>query len=129
MTTPVRRLLLAFTLAFALPLAACDDPHGLGLACVLERPATATVSAIETPSLDCESRICMQVAQQASALCTVECSDEGAACLSESSSPCSSGFTCARPFVVGAFADRLLCVCDDVAAGQTSGQLATERGR
>ena len=115
------RLLVAFVPFVALlslaTLAACEDTRSVGLPCVLEHPAQGEKSVIESPSLDCAARLCVQQTSHQPAMCTAECDEVGQACTPESSALCTGSFVCATPFVVGAFAGRKLCVCDpDTAA-------------
>jgi hypothetical protein len=103
-------------LAAFLALAACEDTRSVGLPCVLAHPPRDGESVIESPSLDCAARLCLQQTAQAPAMCTAECGAVGEACTPESDALCAGNFVCAVPFVVGAFAGRKLCVCDASAA-------------
>jgi hypothetical protein len=95
----------------------CEDPRSVGLPCVLEHPPRADQSVIESPSLDCDARLCLQVSAQTPAMCTAECETVGEACTPASTALCAGGFRCAVPFDVGAFAGRKLCVCGAEASG------------
>ena len=112
---PGMRRLLCLLAAF-LTLAACEDTRSVGLPCVLEHPARDSESVIESPSLDCSAKLCLQQTAQAPAMCTAGCDEVGQACTPESAALCTGTFVCAVPFVVGAFAGRKLCVCDASAA-------------
>lgn len=73
-------------------------------------PPNETV--IVSPSLDCESRVCMNIANSQPPMCTSECVDDSD-CAEAAESQCTVGFTCAPVVTVGPFACRKLCVCSD----------------
>ena len=105
------RLVLLLALGLLVSLG-CEDPRSVGLPCVLEHPPRAGESVIESPSLDCDARLCLQQSAQEPAMCTAGCDTVGEACTPASTALCAGGFRCAVPFDVGAFAGQKLCVCD-----------------
>jgi hypothetical protein len=101
------RLLLLLSLLFT----ACD-PAPVGRRCDLGADPFDTETVITTGSLDCESRLCLQVAGAAEPLCTASCVEDRD-CVGDPTTPCASGFTCTAVTAVGTFADQPLCVCRD----------------
>lgn len=73
-------------------------------------PANETVVA--SPALDCESRLCLGVANSQPPMCTAECLD-ATDCAEAAETACTAGFTCAPVVSVGPFGCRNLCVCSD----------------
>jgi hypothetical protein len=73
-------------------------------------PSNETV--VSSPALDCESRICLNVANSQPPMCTAEC-DDSSDCDQAAESQCTAGFTCAPVVTVGPFACRNFCVCSD----------------
>jgi hypothetical protein len=93
-------------------LGACAGDGSVGRPCVITKPPTGSQSVIETPSLDCDSRLCLQLQVDQPAMCTAECGEVGEACTAVDGSLCPGDFRCEIPFVVGPFAGRTLCVCE-----------------
>jgi hypothetical protein len=67
---------------------------------------------ISTGSLDCTSRLCLQLSGTDDALCTASCTED-ADCVGDPSTPCASGFACTSVTAVGPFAGEPMCVCRD----------------
>ena len=96
-----------------LGLVGCSDPQSVGLPCVIQHPPQQGQQVAETPALDCQARICVQLSTSQPALCTAECGEIGEGCTPESNALCEGGeFRCQVPFLVGPFAGRHLCVCE-----------------
>lgn len=66
-------------------------------------PSNETV--IASPALECESRVCLNVANSQPPMCTAECVDSSD-CAEGAESQCTAGFTCAPVVTVGPFACR-----------------------
>jgi hypothetical protein len=100
-----------------------DNPVGRICDLGVEDP-NPNESVVASPSLDCQSRTCLKVPQTRDlpegsrypegnkGLCTAECESDGD-CDRVPESPCTTGFTCAVPVVVGPFCCRKLCICKD----------------
>lgn len=73
-------------------------------------PANETV--LSSPVLECDSRLCLQVAFSQPAMCTAECLD-ASDCAEAADTACTVGFTCAPVVSVGPFGCRNVCVCSD----------------
>lgn len=73
-------------------------------------PANETVVA--SPALDCDSRLCLNIANSQPPMCTAECFD-ATDCAESAETACTAGFTCAPVVSVGPFACKNLCVCSD----------------
>jgi hypothetical protein len=77
-------------------------------------PGTTTPNetVIASPSLDCDSRMCLSIANSNPPMCTARCRD-ASDCEGALESACSAGFTCAPVMSVGPFACESVCVCSD----------------
>ena len=89
----------------------CAEDDGVGYLCALEEPAQGSELVIERPSVDCRSRICLQLEASQPALCTAACRVVGDPCTPSVAEHCPGEFRCRVPFEVGHFADQPLCVC------------------
>jgi len=69
-------------------------------------------TVVASPSLDCDSRLCMAIAFSTPPMCTATCVD-ASDCSESVESACPSGFACAPVVSVGPFACQNLCVCND----------------
>ncbi len=69
-------------------------------------------TVVASPALDCESRLCLNIASSTPPMCTAMCVD-ATDCSETAESACPSGFTCAPVVSVGPFACQNLCVCSD----------------
>jgi hypothetical protein len=110
----VRSLLLA--LLFALTTCGGDDDAGVrvdaaasGRACA-SGFETGDPTGLASPALDCPSRLCLHVQDQATDLCTDGCSD-ASDCVTSDVSACDGDFACAVPVDTGPLACRKVCVC------------------
>jgi len=75
------------------------------------------VTVLNSQALECDSRMCLQTAAAgAMPACTAFCESD-ADCEGGPRGRCGGGFVCATPMVVGPFACRRLCVCQDAMAG------------
>lgn len=81
-----------------------------GRICEFREPSDPT--AVGSPALDCESRICVHVQTFSQDQCAADCGTDDD-CVAAPESPCSNNFVCAPVTSVGAFACRKLCVCGD----------------
>ena len=122
------RLILATACALGVSVLAAGcggDP--VGRICDLGSTPGAGTSLVASPSLDCVSRICLEVPLQVPTsqlppgssyptgnlgLCTDYCSQDSD-CERVPESPCQTGFTCAIPVEVGPFCCQKFCICKD----------------
>jgi hypothetical protein len=109
----------------ALGLGACENQH-IGRPCVTSAPADAgasggQVAIIESPNLQCPSRICLQPAPEGavpgaateSAFCTATCSTDDDCSDTDPGTQCMTGFVCTWPTTSGPFCCQKMCVCHD----------------
>lgn len=87
------------------------EPFGVGRLC---DPGTTTPNetVIASPSLDCDSRMCLVIANSNPPMCTARCND-ASDCEGAIEANCTAGFTCAPVMSVGPFACESVCVCTD----------------
>jgi hypothetical protein len=90
-------------------LASCN-PEPVGRRCDLGTEPAEYETVISSQSLDCTSRLCLQQAGDANALCTAQC-DSDDDCLGDPSTPCTTGFACEIVAEVGPYAGESMCVC------------------
>jgi hypothetical protein len=101
----------------------CENQH-VGRLCFIQRDVAEGSNVVVNPqALECPSRMCLfykdpaVAGVEALSLCTAECSSDGD-CDGETSSSdtamCKTGFKCAWPIEVGAFACKRMCVCADL---------------
>ncbi len=121
-------LMRAFVLSAALTglsgigLMACN-PNSIGRPCInpAGTGATGSSSQIESPALECPSRLCLLTANiQASnagdggsgigGVCTARC-DTNDDCQAETTAYCSAGFVCAVAASTGPFKCDKICIC------------------
>ena len=116
-------VLVSFVALTLVGTAGCEDQH-VGRLCFIQRDVGQGTNVVVNPqALECPSRMClyykhpMATGVQPLALCTAECSSDSD-CEGETSSTdqamCKTGFKCAWPIEVGAFACRRMCVCADL---------------
>jgi hypothetical protein len=127
---------LAGSLALLLLLVpGCEEPPSIGNRCTLEQPSGEHgILALESPSFDCHSRICVGIAGERPGadeagtgagepdsgspplpgLCTAECSSDDD-CAATATTPCTSGFVCEVATVVGPYCCQRMCLCADQA--------------
>jgi hypothetical protein len=117
--------------------AACDNPVGRICDLGVENPG-ATEAVMGSPSLDCQSKLCLKVPVSAGkdtpegfrtlasnrGMCTATCEDDGD-CDKVPESPCITGFTCGIPLVVGPFCCEKACICKDYVILPEDGTLDT----
>lgn len=128
----IRTSALALLAIALFALASGCDSNEVGRICFIgvEDDDTANQAVIASPALECQSRTCLlQPLQQNlpegsefQPLCTAEC-ESADDCDAVPETPCTTGFTCAIPVVVGPFCCRKLCVCQDYIVVPESGDL------
>ncbi|MCA9676062.1 MAG: hypothetical protein H6709_11090 [Kofleriaceae bacterium] len=108
----------------AVSLSACsENPVGRKCDLGVDNP-NPNEAVLASPSLDCQSRTCLKVPLQRDlppgseypsgniGLCTADC-EQDSDCDRVPESPCTTGFTCAIPVVVGPFCCQKKCICKD----------------
>jgi len=110
------RVLFA-TLVTALGLAACSDPDPVGARCDLGAETKVNQTLVASPSIDCQSRMCLHVgsdeprsAGTTIGMCTADCETDDD-CVADPTTPCPAAFVCEVVTDVGAFAGRKVCAC------------------
>jgi hypothetical protein len=89
------------------------DRDNLGAPCTITpKPQSSGLSVIQVPTLECDSRMCLQTAGTVQASCTADCKTDGD-CEGGPGSQCVAGFACEIPFSTGPFRYRSMCVCRD----------------
>jgi hypothetical protein len=105
---------LVFLVA-ALCLAAGCKENPVGRPCFIPQSddgATFSNNRVSSPSVECQSKICVHIAEKEEDYCSGECeSDED--CDTEEGSTCAGGFICMVPTTTGNFCCQKLCVCAD----------------
>jgi hypothetical protein len=94
---------------------AAGAPAPVGGRCDPGADPEAAQTVFISPSLDCESRVCLRVAGEGEldpSMCTADCASDDD-CVGEPDSPCEGGFTCAIAAVTGPFCCQPVCVCRD----------------
>src|SRR5262249_6659552 len=109
----VSRMALGLAMALALCMAACKNPQ-VGRECILPGlgDAGVTQTVVGSPALECPARTCIHVAGGAADLCTAEWGSDDE-CEAFDQPPCTMGFVCPVPVVVGPFCCKKFCVCKD----------------
>jgi hypothetical protein len=108
---PIRHMICAVAL---LVLGSACSENPVGRACFIGG-ADADVQGqniVASPALECQSRTCLHIANNAEDLCTGECSSDSD-CDAVPETPCEKGFTCAIPVTVGPFCCKKMCICKD----------------
>lgn len=112
------------SLAGVFLLGCADNPVGRKCDLGVEDP-NPNETVLASPSLDCQSRLCLKVPQTRAqlpegssyptgkiGLCTASCESDDD-CDRVPESPCKTGFTCAVATVVGPFCCEKMCICKD----------------
>jgi len=125
----------SFACAVALLAAAGCSGDPVGRICDLGQKPGVAETVVASPSLDCVSRTCLQIALEKTqkeldmigsrypgvdskgaatglGLCTDSCTQDSD-CERVPESPCVTGFTCGIPARVGAFCCEKFCICKD----------------
>jgi len=92
------------------PIDSVGDASASGRACALAMQNDPTV--VGSPSLDCPSRLCAHIAGFTPDQCSAFC-ERPEDCFGGPESSCSAGFQCTAIVMVGPFACRKMCVCND----------------
>ncbi len=114
---------------------ACDNQVGRICDLGIENP-TANQAVVGSPSLDCQSKLCLKVPVDTSkevpegfrllansrGMCTSTCESD-ADCDKVPESPCVTGFTCGVAVTVGPFCCQKVCICKDYVVLPESGSL------
>jgi hypothetical protein len=126
LTNAVHRFRFACAFALMIGSAACGGSE-VGRICDLGSNPGVSESVVASPSLDCVSRTCLEVALEVAennlppgssypknglGLCTDRC-EQDQDCERVPESPCQTGFTCAVPVSVGPFCCEKFCICKD----------------
>ncbi|HVK72414.1 MAG TPA: hypothetical protein VM734_03810 [Kofleriaceae bacterium] len=133
--------LATFVMAASLAVlgSACDNEVGrkcdLGIA-----DPTASQAVVGSPSLDCQSKLCLKVPVDpakagmtpegfvqlapGTGMCTSTCESDSD-CDKVPESPCVTGFTCGVAVTVGPFCCQKVCICKDYVVLPESGSLKT----
>lgn len=111
--------MIAVGLAASLLVVGCGG-EDVGRKCFIGFEVEGDQAVVSSPALECPSRQCLHVAQEAELpagstyadQCTAECEVDDD-CNRVPESPCQTGFTCTVPVTIGPFCCRKLCVCSD----------------
>ena len=117
-----------------LPADAGHDAAPIGRLCDLGTATSPDETVVASPSLDCATRVCVQVPlgrelpagssypPSGNGLCSAQCETE-ADCERVPDSPCTTGFACGVVITVGPFCCQTFCVCKDYVVVPDGGQL------
>jgi hypothetical protein len=97
---------------FALLLLAACNENPVGRACFIGEGVAKETTAVSTPALECQSRMCLHRSGFDVDMCTGECSSDDD-CDAVAETPCQGGFVCAIPTTTGDFCCKKMCICAD----------------
>ena len=94
------------------------NPNSIGRPCINPAGTTVIGTAVESPALECPSRLCLLTAGIATSagdggaagVCTAEC-ESNDDCDAETKKYCPSGFVCAVATSTSSFACKRVCIC------------------
>ncbi len=112
LTTPNALLSLCFLAGVVIvSIVACEE-NPVGRKCFIGGSSLANQTIVSSPALECQSRTCLHLDQNAYDLCTASCESDSD-CDPVPESPCKGGFSCQVVSDVGPFCCKKMCVCSD----------------
>jgi len=101
-------------LAAAFCLVACKE-NPVGRPCFIPQSdggVNLSNNRVSSPSVECQSKICLHIAEKEEDLCSADC-EKDEDCDTDEGSTCTGGFVCMTPTTTGNFCCKKLCVCAD----------------